>query len=244
MHHGNGTQAIFWDDPRVLYVSTHQWPLYPGTGRAARQAGPARPGSPSTCPLPPRATGDVILQALDEVVAPVVERFAPTWVLASAGYDAHRADPMAGLELTSGDFADIAMRVKAFAPATGRLALLLEGGYDLDALRLSVGASLGRGARRGVPSRARVERRSRGRRRRRRPPRRNSTSPTDTSGPTRTRASDALQPARRRRPAGPTRRRHAARPHRFDGGTAATDSPGPATVPPTRLTRSENSAVT
>ena len=83
----------------------------------------------------------MILHALDEVVAPVVERFAPTWVLASAGYDAHRDDPMAGLELTAGDFADIATRVKRFAPGTGRLAMLLEGGYDLDALRLSVGAS-------------------------------------------------------------------------------------------------------
>ncbi len=71
-----------------------------------------------------------------------MDRFAPTWVLVSAGYDAHRADPMAGLHLTSGDFADIAKRVKAFAPGPGRLALILEGGYDLDALRLSVGASL------------------------------------------------------------------------------------------------------
>ena len=104
--------------------------------------GPGAPGLTVNVPLPPRATGDVLLQALDDVVAPVVERFAPTWVLASAGYDAHRADPMAGLLLTSGDFADIAKRVKAFAPATGRLALLLEGGYDLDALRMSVGASL------------------------------------------------------------------------------------------------------
>ncbi|HVA03936.1 MAG TPA: histone deacetylase [Acidimicrobiales bacterium] len=142
VHHGNGTQAIFWDDPRVLYVSTHQWPLYPGTGRVSETGGPGAPGLTVNVPLPPRATGDVLLQALDEVVAPVVERFAPTWVLASAGYDAHRADPMAGLSLTAGDFADIAKRVRAFAPRTGRLALVLEGGYDLDALRLSVGASL------------------------------------------------------------------------------------------------------
>ncbi len=142
VHHGNGTQAIFWDDPRVLYVSTHQWPLYPGTGRVTETGGPGAPGLTVNVPLPPRATGDVILQALDDVVAPVVERFAPTWVLASAGYDAHRADPMAGLSLTAGDFADIAGRVRAFAPGTGHLALILEGGYDLDALRLSVGASL------------------------------------------------------------------------------------------------------
>ena len=142
VHHGNGTQAIFWDDPRVLYVSTHQWPLYPGTGRMGETGGPGAPGLTVNVPLPPRATGDVLLRAIDDVMAPVVERFAPTWVLVSAGFDAHRADPMAGLELTAGDFADMAARVQRFAPAPGRLALILEGGYDLDALRLSVGASL------------------------------------------------------------------------------------------------------
>jgi acetoin utilization deacetylase AcuC-like enzyme len=142
VHHGNGTQAIFWDDPRVLYVSTHQWPLYPGSGRVTETGGPAAPGLTVNVPLPPRATGDVMLRTLDDVVAPVVDRFAPTWVLVSAGFDAHRADPMAGLHLTAGDFADITSRVKAFAPGPGRLALILEGGYDLDALRLSVGSSL------------------------------------------------------------------------------------------------------
>jgi acetoin utilization deacetylase AcuC-like enzyme len=142
VHHGNGTQAIFWDDPRVLYVSTHQWPLYPGTGRVVETGGPGAPGLTVNVPVPPRATGDVLLRALDDVVAPVVERFAPTWVLVSAGFDAHRDDPMAGLHLTAGDFADLARRVQGFAPGPGRLALLLEGGYDLDALRVSVGATL------------------------------------------------------------------------------------------------------
>jgi acetoin utilization deacetylase AcuC-like enzyme len=142
VHHGNGTQAIFWDDPRVLYVSTHQWPLYPGTGRTSETGGPAARGLTINVPLPARATGDVLLKALDEVVAPAVERFGPTWVLVSAGFDGHRADPLAGLELTAGDFADLAARVRGFAPGPGRMALVLEGGYDLDALRLSVGASL------------------------------------------------------------------------------------------------------
>jgi acetoin utilization deacetylase AcuC-like enzyme len=142
VHHGNGTQAIFWDDPRVLYVSTHQWPLYPGSGRVTETGGPGAPGLTVNVPLPPGATGDVMLRTFDDVVTPVVDRFAPTWVLVSAGYDAHRADPMAGLHLTAGDFADIAKRVRAYAPGTGRLALVLEGGYDLDALRLSVGSSL------------------------------------------------------------------------------------------------------
>ena len=227
MHHGNGTQAIFWDDPRVLYVSTHQWPLYPGTGRASETGGPGAPGLTVNVPVPPRTTGDVILQALDEVVSPAVDRFAPTWVLASAGYDAHRADPMAGLELTSGDFADIAMRVKAFAPATGRLAFILEGGYDLDALRLSVGASLGavldvefrpEHVSSGGPGDDAVDAARRGRNQR--PP---LTPPVRhgrwESYPLHPGGVDGL--LRQLDDGAP------ARPHRFDGGTAATDSPGP-----------------
>jgi acetoin utilization deacetylase AcuC-like enzyme len=142
VHHGNGTQAIFWDDPRVLYVSTHEWPLYPGTGRAEETGGPGAPGLTMNIPLPAGATGDVLLKAADEAMAPVVEAFAPTWVLVSAGFDAHRADPLARLELTAGDFADLVRRVVAFAPAPGRTVLVLEGGYDLEALRLSVGATL------------------------------------------------------------------------------------------------------
>src|SRR5579863_8561517 len=125
VHHGNGTQAIFWDDPRVLYVSTHQSPLYPGTGAAGETGGPHAPGLTVNVPMPAGATGDVLLRALDDVVAPVVARFAPTWVLVSAGFEAHRDDPMAGLHLTAGDFADLARRVQGFAPRPGRLALLL-----------------------------------------------------------------------------------------------------------------------
>jgi acetoin utilization deacetylase AcuC-like enzyme len=142
VHHGNGTQAVFWDDPRVLYVSTHQWPLFPGTGRAEEIGGPNARGLNLNVPLPVKATGDVVLQAFDEIIAPAVEDFAPTWVLVSAGFDGHRADPLADLSLTSGDFALFARRAVEFAPAAGRLVLVLEGGYDLEALRLSVGASL------------------------------------------------------------------------------------------------------
>jgi acetoin utilization deacetylase AcuC-like enzyme len=80
--------------------------------------------------------------ALDEVIAPAVDAFRPTWVLVSAGFDAHRADPLADLALTSADFANLARRVREFAPATGRLVFVLEGGYDLEALRSSVAASL------------------------------------------------------------------------------------------------------
>jgi acetoin utilization deacetylase AcuC-like enzyme len=143
VHHGNGTEALFWDEPSVLYVSLHQWPCYPGSGRASDVGGRGAPGATLNVPLPPGATGDVVRQALDRLVTPVVDAFAPTWVLVSAGFDAHRADPLADLALTSGDFADLAAVVAGYAPSPGRLVLFLEGGYDLGALRSSVGATLG-----------------------------------------------------------------------------------------------------
>ena len=142
VHHGNGTQAIFWDDPRVLYVSTHQWPLYPGTGRMEETGGHGAPGTTINVPLPPGATGDVVARAFDEVVAPAVDAFDPTWVLVSAGFDAHRADPLAELALTAGDFGALARQVSGWAPGPGRVVVVLEGGYDLEALRLSVGATV------------------------------------------------------------------------------------------------------
>ncbi len=142
VHHGNGTEDIFWDDPRVLYVSTHQSRLYPGTGAADETGGPRAEGLNVNVPLPSGATGDVVRRALENVAGPVVERFGPTWVLVSAGFDAHRADPLASLRLTAGDFADLASTVTTFCPGLGRLVLFLEGGYDLDALRMSVGSTL------------------------------------------------------------------------------------------------------
>jgi acetoin utilization deacetylase AcuC-like enzyme len=143
VHHGNGTQDIFWDDPRVLYISTHQWPLYPGTGRVEEVGGPSAWGLTVNVPLPVGSTGDAVRAALSEVAAPVVESFAPTWVLVSAGYDAHRDDPLAELSLSAGDFGLLARDVAAWAPADGRMVLFLEGGYDLDALHGSVAATLG-----------------------------------------------------------------------------------------------------
>jgi acetoin utilization deacetylase AcuC-like enzyme len=143
VHHGNGTQAVFWDDPSVLYVSTHQSPFYPGTGGADEVGGGDGFGLTVNVPLPAGSTGDVVRRALDEVAAPVIQEFGPTWVLVSAGFDAHRADPLANLALSSADFADLARTVSAYAPRPGRLVLFLEGGYDLDALRSSVSATLG-----------------------------------------------------------------------------------------------------
>jgi acetoin utilization deacetylase AcuC-like enzyme len=142
VHHGNGTQDIFWDEPAVLYVSTHQFPAYPGTGRADETGGPHASGLTVNFPLPPGATGDVAMAALDDVVAPAVERFAPTWVLISAGFDAHRADPLADLAWSAGDYHALAARVLEFAPQPGRTIAFLEGGYDPDALRTSTTATV------------------------------------------------------------------------------------------------------
>ena len=141
VHHGNGTQEAFWDDPRVLFVSLHQRGLYPNSGFADEIGGPSAVGSTMNVPLPAGTTGDVLQAALDTTVLPAVEAFGPTWVLVSAGFDGHRADPLADFGLAAGDYADLATRVAAMAPQPGRLVLFLEGGYDLDALRSSVGAT-------------------------------------------------------------------------------------------------------
>ncbi len=142
VHHGNGTQSIFWDDPRVLYVSTHQWPLFPGTGRAQEVGSPDAFGLTVNIPLPRGATGDIVRCALEQIARPVIDRFVPDWVLVSCGFDAHRADPLGELALSTGDFAQLAQLVNSFTPCTGRLALFLEGGYHSRALRASVTAVL------------------------------------------------------------------------------------------------------
>jgi acetoin utilization deacetylase AcuC-like enzyme len=142
VHHGNGTQEIFWDDPNVMYVSTHEWPLYPGTGRAEEVGGDRARGLTVNIPLPPGSTGDAARAALEEVAGPAVAGFGPDWVLISAGFDAHRKDPLAGLEWSSGDYALLATTVRSWAPAPGRLVAFLEGGYDLAALAQSTASTL------------------------------------------------------------------------------------------------------
>jgi len=140
VHHGNGTQEVFWEDPRVLFVSVHQRGLYPGTGWVDERGGPGAEGATLNIPLPAGTAGDALRHACDRLIAPSVERFAPDWVLVSAGFDGHRADPLANWRLTAADYAAIARRVAALAPRPGRLVLFLEGGYNPDALRMSVGA--------------------------------------------------------------------------------------------------------
>jgi acetoin utilization deacetylase AcuC-like enzyme len=138
-HHGNGTQDIFWNDPNVLFVSIHQSPLYPGTGAAHETGGPDAVGATLNIPVPPGATGDVYLRAFDEVVLPVATRFAPTWVIISAGFDAHRRDPITDLGLSAADYPLLTRRAFGLVPPGRRLAML-EGGYDLEALTASTTA--------------------------------------------------------------------------------------------------------
>ena len=133
---GERVLIVDWD---VAYVSVHQSPLYPGTGRPEEVGEGPGEGATVNIPVPPGTTGDAFRAAADSVVAPLAEWLRPTWVLASAGFDAHRADPLAGLALSSGDFADLAEQVLGLAPPGHRLAFL-EGGYDLDALAASAGA--------------------------------------------------------------------------------------------------------
>ena len=143
-HHGNGTQDMFFHRDDVLYASIHQYRLYPGTGALEeRGAGPGA-GSTINVPLPPGATGEAARAALDAAIIPAVERFAPDWLLISAGYDGHRADPLTGLCYSSSDYGDFVRRLMPLVPRT---VAVLEGGYDLEATRASsyavAGALLG-----------------------------------------------------------------------------------------------------
>ncbi len=141
VHHGNGTESIFWEEPDVLYASLHQHPAYPGTGRASDVGGGSGRGATVNAPLPPGAGGSAAIAAIDDLIGPAIDAFAPDWLIVSAGYDAHRDDPLANLGLTAGDFALLTARVMELAPP-GRRLFVLEGGYDLDALANSVVATL------------------------------------------------------------------------------------------------------
>jgi acetoin utilization deacetylase AcuC-like enzyme len=140
VHHGNGTQHLFESDPSVLFVSLHQFPLYPGTG-ALREIGTG-PGEGKTVnlPLPPGCGDGEYGAAFDEVVVPVLREFRPDLLLVSAGFDAHARDPLASMEVSASGFAAMAARVRSVAEEMcgGRVVLALEGGYDLEALGESV----------------------------------------------------------------------------------------------------------
>ena len=141
-HHGNGTQDAFFERDDVLFISTHEYPQYPGTGALSETGIGAGAGYTINLPMPSGATGDVYLRAFDEVIDPALENFAPDWILLSAGFDAHRADPLTNLGLTSGDYGALTSRIARHAPAGRRIAFL-EGGYDLGALAISSAACVG-----------------------------------------------------------------------------------------------------
>jgi acetoin utilization deacetylase AcuC-like enzyme len=138
VHHGNGTQAIFWDDPSVLYASTHQMPLYPGTG-AASETGC---GNVFNAPLAAGAGGTEFRAAFETVILPSLDAFRPELIIISAGFDAHSRDPLGELELSEDDFvwATEQLMESANRHSHGRIVSILEGGYDLKALASSTAA--------------------------------------------------------------------------------------------------------
>lgn len=140
VHHGNGTQAMFEDDPDILYVSFHQHPLYPGGGDSSERGVGRGEGTIVNIPVPPRTGGDVLRAATERIVLPVITQFAPDWILVSAGYDAHDDDPLAELRMQAVDYARSAMQLEAAVP--GRVVYFLEGGYHLPAITESVAATL------------------------------------------------------------------------------------------------------
>jgi acetoin utilization deacetylase AcuC-like enzyme len=134
VHHGNGTQHIFEDDPAVLYISVHQFPFYPGTGaRHERGVGPGE-GFTLNFPLPAGSGEYTYISLFQNEIIPALERFRPGLLLVSAGFDAHRDDPLANMALSAESFGKFTDLVKGIAPIVS----VLEGGYDLDALALSV----------------------------------------------------------------------------------------------------------
>lgn len=144
VHHGNGTEAIFYDDPSVLYISTHESPQYPGTGEAGDVGTLAGLGRNVNVPMSAGA-GDVEYgEVFERIVAPIVEQFDPSLVLVSAGYDAHRRDPLGGMEVSDAGFGALTKTLLHRLPnyGAGRVGFLLEGGYDLTALTRSVDATL------------------------------------------------------------------------------------------------------
>jgi acetoin utilization deacetylase AcuC-like enzyme len=144
VHHGNGTQAAFYDDPTVLFISTHQFPFYPGSGAVNETGVGAGEGFTLNIPLPAGCTDAEYLQVFQDVVVPAAEKFQPEWILVSAGFDPHRRDPLGGMNVTEAGFGAMARLLLALANrfAGGRIAFLLEGGYDLAGLRDSVAAVL------------------------------------------------------------------------------------------------------
>jgi len=143
LHHGNGTQEIFFDTEKVLYFSTHQYPYYPGSGHWSEIGEGKGEGYTVNVPLPAGVGDQGYQRVFDEILYPLAERYRPQIVLTSAGYDAHWADPLGMMQLSTTGFASLTRVLMEMAGefCDGRLALTLEGGYDLEALSLSIAAT-------------------------------------------------------------------------------------------------------
>jgi len=146
VHHGNGTQDAFYDDETVLFISTHQYEpgFYPGTGAAKETGAGAGRGYTLNVPLPEGAGDLAMKRVFNEIIGPAAERFAPDFLLVSAGYDAHWRDPLAGLQFSTSGYFQLMRSLKQLAEQLcgGRMACVLEGGYDLAALAANVVASV------------------------------------------------------------------------------------------------------
>ena len=145
VHHGNGTQDIFYEDGSVFFFSTHQWPWYPGTGRASETGSGAGKGTTLNCPLPAGSGRAEIFPAFEEKLVSAMEQFRPEFVLISAGFDSRVGDPLGEFRLTDRDFVDLTKIVRGIADkyAKGRVVSLLEGGYNLNGLASAVAAHVG-----------------------------------------------------------------------------------------------------
>lgn len=150
LHHGNGTQDIFYRRGDVFYISTHQSPLYPGTGRVTETGEGKGEGTTANFPLPPMSGNEAFTSVMEELIIPLLDRYRAEMVLVSYGFDPHRNDPLGGLLLTASTYGELVAGLTEWADRTceGRIALFLEGGYDLQAARecslAVVGALLGR----------------------------------------------------------------------------------------------------
>jgi acetoin utilization deacetylase AcuC-like enzyme len=145
VHHGNGTQEIFYADGHVFYASTHQFPYYPGTGAAEERGVGAGLGATLNVPLPAGTQDAVFIGAYRETIVPALDRFRPEIILVSAGFDAHWQDPLGGLRVTTEGYATVMglLRDAAARQSHNRVALVTEGGYHLDALRECLEAAIG-----------------------------------------------------------------------------------------------------
>ncbi|MEE9549307.1 MAG: histone deacetylase [Candidatus Binatia bacterium] len=144
VHHGNGTQDSFYQDPSVLYISTHQYPYYPGTGAIEEVGNGKGEGYTVNIPLPAGCGDEGYLRVFKEIVIPIADKYQPEWVLVSAGFDPHQHDPLGGMRVTEKGFGIMASMLLELAQkhAAGKIAFLLEGGYNIEALRNSVSVVL------------------------------------------------------------------------------------------------------